>query len=37
LVFFAVFAIGLLAGTILNVGGAGSGGGGKKSGGSKDK
>ncbi len=39
LIYFGVFAIGLLAGTILTFGsgGKGGGGGGKKSGGSKDK
>lgn len=37
LIFFGVFAVGVLAGTILTVGGAGSGGGAKKSGGGKDK
>jgi uncharacterized membrane protein YciS (DUF1049 family) len=35
LIYFAVFAVGLLAGTILNVGGAR--GGGRKSGGGKDR
>ena len=40
LIFFGVFAMGLLAGTILNAGSGdakGGGGSGKKSGGSKDK
>ena len=37
LIFFGVFAVGVLAGTILAVGGSTAAGGGKKSGGSKDK
>ena len=39
LIYFGVFAVGLLAGTILNPGGGGkaAGGSGKKSSGSKDK
>ena len=36
LIYFGIFAIGVLAGTMLHFGG-GSGGGGKKSGGSKEK
>ena len=36
LIYFGIFAIGVLAGTLLHFGG-GSGGGAKKSGGSKDK
>ena len=37
LIYFGVFAIGVLAGTILTFGSGGKGGGAKKSGGSKDK
>lgn len=38
LIYFGVFAVGVLAGTILTVGGnSGGGGGGRKSGGGKDK
>jgi hypothetical protein len=37
LIFFAVFAVGLLAGTILNVGSGGAAPAGKKSSSSKDK
>lgn len=37
LIYFGVFAVGVLAGTILNFGASGSSGGGKKSGGAKDK
>jgi hypothetical protein len=36
LIYFGIFAVGLVAGTILTVGSA-SGGGGRKGGGSKDK
>jgi hypothetical protein len=37
LIYFGIFAVGLLAGTILTVGGSSSGGGEKKSGSSKNK
>jgi uncharacterized membrane protein YciS (DUF1049 family) len=37
LIYFGVFAVGLLAGTILNFGGGKGGAGGKKSGSSKDR
>jgi uncharacterized membrane protein YciS (DUF1049 family) len=37
LIFFGMFAVGMLAGTILIAGGQSSRGGGKKSGGGKDK
>jgi uncharacterized membrane protein YciS (DUF1049 family) len=37
LIFFGIFAVGLLAGTILNAGSGKGGGGGKKSSSSKEK
>ena len=37
LIYFGVFVVGVLGGTMLHASGAGEKGGGKKSGGSKDK